>query len=411
MDEPNNITLTASDLATSTAIQQALIFSIGCHAGLSVADEYAVDVSTLDFAQVLVGKGVAYIANTGYGYGDADTIGYSERLIQLFTQALREEETVGQALQKAKLAYFNELGTRAMTAYDEKVLSVATFYGIPLLRVQWPSRVPIATGPSTENFWQLTAPTACTQRAELACRSLTFTPEYTTVEDPVGKGVYFTVAGEPAQVVPGTPLQPRSSVTITLPALAARGAVFEGGSYETLRAFDPVIAQVITDTGRLDAAELPYANPDWRPSTWELINNARTPQGEQQRFVVIPAQYQAASITDGVERRFTEMQYTLYYTNTKDTVPPTLLVQSRNDPAPSELNLTVDAQDPSGVVRVVVAYTLGDGVWQSVDLTQVDPSDHWRGVLPNQPGLEYFVQAVDGGGNVAVQDNKGAYFP
>ncbi len=37
-------------------------------------------------------------------------------------------------------------------------------------------------------------------------------------------------------------------------------------------------------------------------------------------------------------------------------------------------------------------------------------NDVWEGQLPNQPGLEYFVQAVDGGGNVAVQDNKGHYF-
>lgn len=57
-----------------------------------------------DFAQALVGNGATYIANTGFGYGDADTIGYSERLIQLFVEELLQGGAVGAALQRAKLA-------------------------------------------------------------------------------------------------------------------------------------------------------------------------------------------------------------------------------------------------------------------------------------------------------------------
>ncbi|MBV7339652.1 hypothetical protein KFU94_67855 [Chloroflexi bacterium TSY] len=36
--------------------------------------------------------------------------------------------------------------------------------------------------------------------------------------------------------------------------------------------------------------------------------------------------------------------------------------------------------------------------------------DLWEGKLPNHPNLEFFVQAVDNGGNVAIHDNKGFYF-
>jgi hypothetical protein len=59
---------------------------------------------------------------------------------------------------------------------------------------------------------------------------------------------------------------------------------------------------------------------------------------------------------------------------------------------------------------VGVAYTLGDGIWQTMDLTRsVSNPNVWVGTLPNEETMEWFVQAVDGAGNVAVNDNKSAY--
>ncbi|GAH00275.1 unnamed protein product, partial [marine sediment metagenome] len=61
-------------------------------------------------------------------------------------------------------------------------------------------------------------------------------------------------------------------------------------------------------------------------------------------------------------------------------------------------------------VRVGVAYTLGDGVWDTTDLTRSagDPNV-WLGTIRDEETIEWFVQALDGAGNVAINDNKGAY--
>jgi hypothetical protein len=61
---------------------------------------------------------------------------------------------------------------------------------------------------------------------------------------------------------------------------------------------------------------------------------------------------------------------------------------------------------------VVVAYSLGDEVWESIDLTEGAGEGIWSGELALTKGdsVSYFVQAVDGAGNVARGDNKGFYF-
>jgi hypothetical protein len=68
--------------------------------------------------------------------------------------------------------------------------------------------------------------------------------------------------------------------------------------------------------------------------------------------------------------------------------------------------------DDSGVERVVVAYSLGDGEWRSIDLAYDAGADRWYGELALDEGesVSYFVQAVDGAGNVVSSDNKGFFF-
>jgi hypothetical protein len=146
------------------------------------------------------------------------------------------------------------------------------------------------------------------------------------------------------------------------------------------------------------------------PAIWELINSVRTADGLQQRLVVIPAQYRALNDQTGVERRFEEILYTVYYSTSRDTTPPSIWTV-RNLSGGSHFTVEVEATDFSGVRRTVVAYTSGDGVWQTADMAR-DPGDEdfWTATLPLTPTVEYFVQAVDEAGNVAVSDNKGRYF-
>ena len=403
--DPNN-TLTVADVANANTavLERTLVFSIGCHAGLSVADGSA--SKHLDFAQLLVGKSATYIANTGYGYGDANALGYSERLIQLFIEALPHSRTIGQALLTARLAYYNELGSHTLTPYDEKVLSVATLYGLPMVSVALP--VPtIAADANTDAMWQLEAPAACL--GSLTCRQVTFRPEYERKSDV--NGVQDVVLGEEVRLLPGQPLLPSASVAITLPQTIARGVLFTGGRYTPENGFDPIIAQAVTATVQSVTTEPPYTVTNWQPANWQTINSVRTPQGRAQRLVVAPAQYRATTAHTGEVRRFTEMHYTVYYTTTRDTLPPAIWQVTDSITADgAKRAVTVETSDFSGVATVVIAYTLGDGEWKSITLAPT-ATDQWSGSLDNLPILEYFVQAVDTVGNVAVHDNKGGYFP
>jgi hypothetical protein len=71
--------------------------------------------------------------------------------------------------------------------------------------------------------------------------------------------------------------------------------------------------------------------------------------------------------------------------------------------------VTVTTSDTSGIHRVLVTYTGGQGAWNSFDLEAID-DDTWQGSLTFRGTLEYFVQIVDGTGNVAVEDNDGSYY-
>ncbi|KAA3664610.1 MAG: hypothetical protein DWQ04_04815, partial [Chloroflexi bacterium] len=390
----------------ATPIDQAgsLVFSVGCHSGFSAPDHQAT-ANGLDFPQALLGRGVTYIANTGYGYGDADTVGYSELLMTLFVEQLCQSSNIGQALRQAKLAYFNRISLHSLSPYDEKVLAEATLYGLPMYGVELPICPNMTDVASSSNGRSLLVSIT----DDLATRKVVFTPTFTA--HAVANGKYFSVLGE-TESNPGQPIQPRTSLDVSHPGTVARGAVFEGGRYQTFDSFDPVVTRVITEDSDLPLwqAEPPFAFDRWVPASWSLINSIRTADGLQQRLVVMPAHYRALDEQIGIERLFDEMTYTVYYANSEDRTPPSIWAV-RNLPGIGEFTIEVEATDFAGVRRVVVAYNTGDGIWLTVDMTQSpNDEDFWTTTLPLKPTVEYFVQVVDEVGNVAVSNNKGRYF-
>ncbi len=113
----------------------SVLFTVGCHAGLNIPDLVSAnDVLTTDWAQALASRGALFLGNTGYGYGDTDTVAASEKLMAYAAENLASEEmTAGQALLFAKLRYLGE--AKPVGAFDAKVTEVATFYGLPMWRV------------------------------------------------------------------------------------------------------------------------------------------------------------------------------------------------------------------------------------------------------------------------------------
>jgi len=321
------------------------------------------------------------------------------------------------------------VGIRGLTPYDEKVLGVATLYGLPMLRVRMPQAngASAADGAATDtpgtggtargaapHAGQLRPAEDCPEGLE--CREVVLAPTYDAPHTVTSGGAvqtYYSIDGG-TQVAPGQPIQPLTQISIMLAGATARGVLFEGGRYETLTPFAPALTRIISDTvsGEGERAAQSAGPLNWTPSAWALINSVRTSEGLRQRLVALPAQYRAADGTAGTERLFTEMRYTVYYSQSSDAIPPSIwTVRAGARPDDEAAQVQVDVTDFSGVVRVVVAYTTGDGAWETRSLARAaGETNRWVGLLPKEAGLDYFVQAVDRAGNVAQGDNRGRYF-
>src|SRR5690606_16762197 len=153
-NDPDNVLATEFDIEGN--FDGALVFSVGCHAGLNMPDgQTALTFTGADFAQVFSRHGATYVGNTGYGYGDGDLLAYSERLALNFTEELGYNPTpyqtdtlpsVGTALLRAKQRYLNSLGDGGLTTYEEKVLAEMTLYGLPMLKVAMPVQSDVVPG-------------------------------------------------------------------------------------------------------------------------------------------------------------------------------------------------------------------------------------------------------------------------
>jgi hypothetical protein len=396
----------ATEVVGGSNLAGTLNYSIGCHSGLSVPDDLATANST-DFPQAILGQGGAWVANTGYGYGDGDAVGYSEELMNLFSEQLAEGTPVGFALANAKAAYLNQTSIHSFSPYDEKVLAEATLYGLPMLKVVIPgaSNQIQSLQPAAG---QVSAPQ--TQSNGLTTRSVNFKPVYQThtVNRNGVAGTYYSV-DEESEVNEGQPIQPRTSVDIALVGGIPHGVFFEGGSYISYEDFNPVVTHIITD--QVAMAEPGFRLADrWYPAWWSLLNQVSTNEGVQQRLVVIPAQYQRQTSTQGTERLFDEMDFTVYYSTQTEIVPPSIWQVSYNQ-TETNWQISVDVTDLSGVLRVAVSYTDGKGSWLTVDLAQdTGNTNRWKGSIPAGDEVRWLVQALDGAGNVAVHENKGRYF-
>ena len=159
-DNYYDLMLSSDVLSNPGVLDGKFIFSIGCHSGLNVPDgdvaQFESDLGldpSLDFAQAMASQGASFIGPTGYGLGDTEGIGGTERLTALFAQQISSAQnmSVGKALVAAKRSYLS--GLSQMTAYDVKSCVDWTLYGLPMYKVTTPTQVtPSGTGSGSGNF-------------------------------------------------------------------------------------------------------------------------------------------------------------------------------------------------------------------------------------------------------------------
>lgn len=366
-----------------------LFWSPGCHGALNVPPE--TDVS-LDTTQALMGRGALVMGNTGYGWGYLFAIGLSEQLMLNYTRHLVAggETSVGQALVAAKQQYYLE--ELEFDEYDEKILIEATLYGIPMTRVT----------SFDESGVAVTAQASRTSTSEPGGGLTVDHVHYDFPEliaETMPQGTLFSCGGQ-VECSNGTPIQPRYHDPLSSAAGEPHGAVLRGASGQELPGFDPVVDEAVWEIGS-GGSEPVFDTPSWFPGTILQLNDA----GGQHQLVIGLGQFHGESET---QRLYGAMDVDVYLGQSDDWEPP-LLRRIESGLQEGVVTVTVGVKDLSGIHGVVLAYTSGDGDWSSVALVADDGDGSWSGDFLGDAATEFFVQAVDTAGNVALHTQNGQY--
>ena len=425
---PTNL-VNSGDVITARTLARSLLFSVGCHAGLSVADSTQ-STRPDDWSETFARQGAIWLGNTGFGYGDTEVVAASEKLMALFAERLDGTLTVGQALQLAKNDYTGDLGT-IVTGYDMKVSQQMTFYGLPMYRL----RATAANPPA--------APAAPAVQVDpwtgLDSQQITITTPVAAPNDPapVGKivqeigdrGTLYTVDGD-VLAVQNRPIQPLVTRDVTRldaagqPLGIARGMLVTGLTSVDRVGVNPVVYRPIVDSqaeGEPPTVEnvFPAAPVSIGASTdLATVGGAVVPI-RRQRVVAVTGQFHSTGGGLGTQRLFTELQGTVLYApaGNTDTTPPVITLADATISA-TGATFVVAAQDAAGSVeRVhVLAVPTGSGAtpanWIGGDLVRTD-GGAWTGQVATPPGttdVDYIVQVVDSSGNVGVSSNKGVLY-
>ncbi|MCB1058273.1 MAG: hypothetical protein KDD11_22465 [Acidobacteria bacterium] len=454
-------TLGALDLAGS------VIYSVGCHSGLSVPGSCALDQDhSLDVAQTALSRGAgAYLGSTGYGWGLVHGIGYGERLVQIFTEELSRggPVVVGHAARTAKIRY--HLEAQRFDAYDEKTLMQWALYGFPMFKLLSgdeqaavgrsgfkglaptlkqlgsPSgtsgpirsrRLSALGGPppppflvSTRVLFDLTASGVFAKRNALGeSISEPGCPDPAPGEP---AGCYYTLNG----VATGStdlPIEPYFVFSSRLSGTSQHGVLWAGGTYDEEQGWEPIFAELVSNGG--DGSNhgatprhillkprppraLGGADPACSASDLE-VSSVVVPVGEVlQNDDPIPSY--------SIHRTYRNVDLEMFFFNNTasgagncDRSGPEFGAPTFGDVyhevGGTAVRWAVPASDAGGVWRVLVVFTdhsldeNGQGRWVPVELES--DGSVWTGEISVSEATEitYVIQAVDNRGNVSWFD-------
>jgi len=431
---------TGKDISTAADFTGNLVFSMGCHAGLSVPNDQAVDASvldpaygvdpSLDVAQAMAGQGGVLVGSTGYGYGDTVSIAGTEELIGRFADQITQADgsaggqPIGLALAAAKRAYLGSLS--AVTPYEEKSSIQFTMYGMPQYRLPSTATQPPAPAGGLQAAAEQapaksaakasakqagTVPTAVTLTVVDGGTTRTYTVPLAQVNAGAA-GAFFTAGGD-AQATADRPVQPRMVVDLLAGSNPVKAAFITGGSYVDVTQFDPAISAWTTEW-EVSPQEYQIATSGWWPADPTSVSTIATTGGPEQRLVVLPGQFLSTSAAGatiaGTERLWTDLTVELIRSApSADTVGPTVRIVNLSTDG-TTVTASVDASDASGISRIDVTQ-VGAGATQAFNLAvAAGVSGPYLVPLPGvQPAdVSVTVAVMDRAGNVTTATAKGA---
>ena len=406
----------AADLPAS--LVRSVVFSMGCHSGLSASDASVAGPIATDWAQTYAGKGAAaYAGNLGFGYGDTLTVAYSEALNVRLAQGLRDGLPIGEALVEAKQGYLANLGL--VGVYDEKAMAELALYGLPMWSLGGATPAPPTTPTLPAGVTRVsTDPDPVTGLMVDRYRSQPALNRQPPVgQPPTGQGTYWT-GPSGVQVTHLRPLQPKVEFPV---AADAHGVLITGlESPADMQSIDPVYARPIVDSSAAEP-ELPFADVAF-PAKIQSLVTQQTRSGPRVSAVLVHGQFFSNETTDaagdGNQRLFTRVDLDVLRSSGSDRLAPRFdSIDAVVPPGSGIVSFSVDvvdlpAESATDVARVLLAYRDEASLtWRFLDLRQNGTSARWGGsasVSGNR--IEYFAQAVDRSGNVAVSTNKGLLF-
>ena len=442
--------LITTELANSAVdLTNSIVFSAGCHSGYNIVNNEIVPGVTLplDWAQAFAQKGATLIAGTGYQYGDTDFVEYSERLYSGFSARLADAGpvSVGGALVDAKQDYL--AATPDMRGLHRKALIISTVFGLPMISVDLPGGPIVAPGDSSI----VGTPTGfgsgpgqvlglgyadVTIAEPLAEKTVTLTQLDGSAPLPA---TYYEGPNGGVVTNPAEPTVPLITKNVTVPGSVLRGVGFRGGDFIDFTGTpeEPLLPLTGAPTTELRGVHTPFASEVFFPMRLATVNyfGELTDDGGLTQINVTPAQHRVERIGDinTILRRYDNLDLRLYYSSNTATydggavpalaAPPTITgvfattVDGDSDGLVDDVAVEVAVVgDPAaGIQEVWITYTDAavGSAWQSLDLTQSSSdSTKWTGLLVDgdSPTLEFVVQAVNGVGLVALDDNFGDYF-
>jgi hypothetical protein len=379
----------------------SLLFTIGCHAGLSSVDAYGVagDPGLGDWSAQLTKGGSVFVGNTGFGYGDSTSVAYSERLLAGFaSQLATRASTAGQALMFAKQQYFATLGVAGV--YDGKALQEATFYGLPMYRVSATGALGASALPPPDPSGSTTVATA----------GFDVHPVHTAVT--TDRGRYWTADGRDPIATHFRPIQPRTDLDVT----PTDGAVVHGALITALASTDVTNVNPVLSRPTIDlAAHEPEAGPDdvAFPATLQRVQDYAAADGRHVRLNLAAGQFLSDPSDPeerGVQRLFTRIAGNVLRSRSADFAPPRI---DHVETVKGGGTVTFDVTTPDADVTSGLAlYQDAAGVWRSAGLAVAGGHARGTGPLPGdaQAAGVAFVELVDAAGNVGLATDKGGGF-
>jgi uncharacterized protein (UPF0248 family) len=428
----------------------AIVFSMGCHAGLSIPDLAAPENAflgpgisvnpSLDFPQAMTNYNAIYLASTGYAVGDTDIMAGAEKLISILAEEmLQGDVSVGDALVAAKQRYL--MSINPMTVYDEKTSTQFALFGLPQYRIQTSAE---STNLSliAQQTSEIPDPIPSVHSGKLRIidpsGSAGAIIDYTLQGvGPTEAGYYFTadytvpdrtpVSGD-AQATAFRPIQPRI-VYEDLPSDPINGPVHGvlllSGQFTDLSEYpfnDPVVTRLANDWDP-SPAEFQVRLLSFWPSELAAIKNLETIDGDgnpilRQTLVVLPGQFRATSSpgepVTGIQRLYIftdkELTFELLRSTLPDYEPPTVSNLDLSTVDATTLAVTVEATDDSGIARIVVLRINGGVITSTTELISGPSVDnrYTVNISTLAEGERMVVTVVDGAGNTTSFTGKGA---